>query len=103
MRKIRKKIIKPDPLGKKSRPTMLSKTEDFPELCSNFKRYKKRKWIRTYTQNSDAKIKLSKTKQFSQTPLIFFWKKKGKHRLFRLISCIKNKQKIKTKAPKKTV
>lgn len=28
-------IIKkvPDPLGKKSRPTMLSNTDDFPELC----------------------------------------------------------------------
>jgi hypothetical protein len=24
--------IRPDPLGRKSRPTMLSKTEDFPEL-----------------------------------------------------------------------
>jgi hypothetical protein len=29
-----KKRHKPDPLGRKSRPTMLSKTEDFPELCS---------------------------------------------------------------------
>lgn len=40
--KNKKKEIKPDPLGKKSRPTMLSKTEDFPELCSNFKRNKKK-------------------------------------------------------------
>jgi hypothetical protein len=32
-----KKRHKPDPLGRKSRPTMLSKTEDFPELCSTSK------------------------------------------------------------------
>lgn len=44
MRKMSKKTkkkklkVKPDPLGRKSRPTMLSKTEDLPELCTCFKR-----------------------------------------------------------------
>lgn len=35
------KKIRPDPLGRKSRPTMLSKTEDFPELCSISKESKR--------------------------------------------------------------
>jgi hypothetical protein len=36
--KSKEQKVKPDPLGRKSRPTMLSKTEDFPELCTNFRR-----------------------------------------------------------------
>ena len=32
---------KPDPLGRKSRPTMLSNTDDFPELCIHMKTYLK--------------------------------------------------------------
>lgn len=30
-------VNQPDPLGRKSRPTMLSNTEDFPELCMSWK------------------------------------------------------------------
>jgi hypothetical protein len=29
-----KNLFLPDPRGRKSRPTMLSSTDDFPELCT---------------------------------------------------------------------
>ena len=32
--------ILPDPRGKKSFPTMLSNTDDFPELCETIKKHK---------------------------------------------------------------